>query len=209
MNVLHKRVLFVSLLLVFCQNAFAFELSASDISGSAVSPYIVIKTVGVKLFSHIADLPQEQRNELAVIRDIVKKQLMPHVDTRYASYKVLGKSLSKFSKQQRKQFVAAMNNDLLNAFTTALANYKDQQVTFEAGKDTSEKRIVSVKVQLSSPDVALYFKCRKNKKSNQWLVFDMVVEGISLLSAKQSEVAGQIRQHGLAGLLERLDLKTT
>ena len=38
---------------------------------------------------------------------------------------------------------------------------------------------------------------RQNQKTNTWKAYDMVAEGISLLSAKQSELSSLIRQHGI------------
>jgi hypothetical protein len=40
-----------------------------------------------------------------------------------------------------------------------------------------------------APDIKIDFKLRLDKKTKQWKAFDMVIEGISLISAKQAEIS--------------------
>ncbi|WP_186728066.1 ABC transporter substrate-binding protein, partial [Vibrio sp. T20] len=55
------------------------------------------------------------------------------------------------------------------------------------------------------PNIKLEFKLRKDKKSGEWKAFDMVAEGISLLSSKQSEWNTKIRQEGILQVADELE----
>ncbi len=44
--------------------------------------------------------------------------------------------------------------------------------------------------------INVVFKMRQNKKTGQWKAFDMVVEGISLLSSKKAELGKRIAKQG-------------
>ncbi len=165
-----------------------------------VSPYVVLKDVGNKLFSRIAANQQEIKKFPYLMRDIVEEELMPSIDYRYASYRILGKHLKKISKEQRADFLIAMRHYLGRTYATALTKYKNQQVIFEADKPTKGKKIVSVKTQivdLNAPTIDVVFKMRQNKKTKQWKAYDMVVEGISLLSSKQAELSKRIAKQGV------------
>ena len=73
-------------------------------------------------------------------------------------------------------------------------------VIFESDKPTKGKKIVAVRTQIvdvNSPTIEVVFKMRLNKKTGQWKAFDMVVEGISLLSAKQAELSNKIARQGV------------
>lgn len=50
---------------------------------------------------------------------------------------------------------------------------------------------------MNKPDINVTFKMRMNKKSGEWKVFDMTVEGISLLSSKKLEIEKRISKHGI------------
>ena len=71
-----------------------------------------------------------------------------------------------------------------------------------------ESRITSIKVDIIDtprPSIKLEFKLRKDKKSGEWKAFDMVAEGISLLSSKQSEWNTKIRQEGILQVADELE----
>ena len=74
-------------------------------------------------------------------------------------------------------------------------------------KKFTESNITAVNVSVKEagkPDIFLEFKLRKNNKTGEWKAFDMVAEGISLLSAKQSELGGLIRQNGIDAVIAQL-----
>ncbi|HAH01969.1 MAG TPA: toluene tolerance protein, partial [Vibrio sp.] len=71
-----------------------------------------------------------------------------------------------------------------------------------------DSRITSIKVSIIDtprPNIKLEFKLRKDKKSGEWKAFDMVAEGISLLSSKQSEWNTKIRQEGILQVADELE----
>jgi phospholipid transport system substrate-binding protein len=176
------------------------------------SPYKMLADVGGNLFAHIAALPTEQRKQPAVMRSLINKELMPHIDYRYTAYKVLGKYVKTASKNQRNAFVEVMRNYLVITYAQALTQYKNQQVKFELDKNVGNKRIVAVNTQIlqqGAPTINIAFKLRRNKKTGQWKAFDMVVEGISLLSSKQAEITRQIRENGLDAVIAQIRTKVT
>jgi phospholipid transport system substrate-binding protein len=164
------------------------------------SPYVVLENVGNKLFSRIAENQQEIKKFPVLMQNIVEEELMPSIDYKYASYRILGKNLKNTNKAQRAQFVSSMRNYLARTYATALKQYKNQTVIFEPEKSVEGKKIVSIKtqiVELNKPTIDVAFKMRKNKKTSEWKVFDMVVEGISLLSSKKAELSKRIAKQGV------------
>jgi phospholipid transport system substrate-binding protein len=164
------------------------------------SPYVVLEKVGDKLFSRIAASQQEIKKFPPLMENIVEEELMPSIDYTYASYRILGKHLQDTSKEQRAQFVDSMRSYLSRTYAAALMQYKTQDIIFEPEKSVEGKKIVAIKMQiveLNSPTIDVVFKMRKNKKTNEWKAFDMVVEGISLLSSKKAELSRKIAKEGI------------
>ena len=52
------------------------------------------------------------------------------------------------------------------------------------------------------PDIKVAFKVRLDRKSNKWQAYDMVAEGISLLSSKRSEFESILRTEGIDKVIE-------
>jgi phospholipid transport system substrate-binding protein len=164
------------------------------------SPYSVLEIIGSDLFSRIADNQKEIEAFPRVMRVIVKEELMPFIDYRYSAFKILGSHLKKASKEQRMMFSEAMSQNLERTYASALMNYQNQQVLFETEKSVVGHQIVAIKAQIidtNKPTINVVFKMRVNKKTREWKVFDMVIEGISLLSSKKSELGKRISQYGV------------
>lgn len=190
---------------VLAATANAYVSSSSSITSPVsqsqiISPYVVLKTAGTKLFSRISANQQAISKFPHLMRDIVEEELMPSIDYRYASYRILGKHLKKISKEQRAEFVEAMRHYLVRTYSIALSKYKNQQVIFESEKPTKGKRIIGIKTQIieqGAPTINIVFQMRQNKKTKQWKAFDITVEGISLLSTKQAELNKKIAKQGI------------
>jgi len=183
------RQLFSALLVLVSFSSFAASESA----------YQVVSQAGDKLFSRIKAEQAQIKADAATLETIVEQELMPYIDYQYAAYKILGKHLRKTSKEQRKEFVTAMRHYLVRTYAGALKQYKQQKVTFHPPVKVSGK-VVAVTAVISDaerPDINIDFKMRLNKKKQEWKAFDMVVEGISLLTTKQAEIAKKIREQGI------------
>ena len=92
-------------------------------------------------------------------------------------------------------------------YAQVLTQYSDQGIKFGPETDIADdRRITSVRVDIvdhSRPNIKLDFKLRK-EKSGDWKVYDMVAEGVSMLSSKRSEWSGKIRNEGILGVAKDL-----
>ncbi|REL35055.1 MlaC/ttg2D family ABC transporter substrate-binding protein [Thalassotalea euphylliae] len=175
--------------------------SMFTVQAASVSPYQTLETTGNNLFNRIAQQQQELAKFPDLMRTIVEEELMPHVDYKYAAFRILGKQLKKTTKEERNKFADAMRHYLVRTYATALASYTDQQVIYEPEKSFEGKRVVAVSTRIidkDAPEIEIQFKMRRNKKTGQWKAFDMVVEGISLLESKKAELNRKIQQQGLS-----------
>lgn len=190
----------LSILLLLVTAISVPQVSAAENLAIPASPYNVLEGIGNKLFSRIAANQQEIKKFPQLMQVIVEEELMPSIDYRYASYRILGKHLRKTSKDQRAKFVDSMRSNLVRTYASALMQYKNQQVVFEPEKPINGKKIVAVKTQIidvNKPTINVVFKMRQNKKTGKWKAFDMVVEGISLLSSKKAELSKRIAKRGV------------
>ena len=169
-------------------------------SAEEISPYQVIEMVGNNLFERIAENQQKLEKFPNLMIDIVDEELMPFVDYKYSAFRILGKNLRKTNKEQRDKFVTSMRRYLVRTYANALFQYKNQKVIYEPKRPIKGRKIVSVNTKIidgNRPTIDIAFKMRKNKRTNEWKAYDMVVEGISLLSSKQAELSQRIAKRGI------------
>lgn len=183
----YMKTLLVVVFLISTQSTFAQEKTAHQ----------VIEGLGDSLFKRLSEEQENLSTQPELVRQIIEQDLMPHVDYRYAAFKILGKYIREISKEQREEFALVMRDYLTVIYVNALSQYKNQKITFQpADKEDPSKKIAVVKALITepgAPDIAIDFKLRLDKKTKQWKAFDMVIEGISLINAKQTEIASRIR----------------
>ncbi|WP_261817479.1 phospholipid-binding protein MlaC [Vibrio gallicus] len=172
------------------------------------NPYTMMEQVGNSTFTRLKEQQNELRQQPESLKQVVEDEFMPYVNYRYAGLKVLGNHLKHAKREDVSEFLVAFRAYLVTSYAQVLTQYKDQQIKYAPHKPLKEgQRIVAIPVeilQVSRPPIKIEFKWRKDKRSGEWQAFDIVAEGISLLSSKQSEWGGKIRSNGLPAVTKEL-----
>lgn len=189
----------VVLLALFSVSAFAID---------AQDPYVLVKDAAGNTFARLEHDAGQVKQDPNHLRTIVREELLPYVDNKFAAYKVIGQELKNTTPPQRERFVKAFTDYIVATYADALGKYDKQQIKVESSQSVDGKKEIAVKVTVldpGKPEINVVFQLRKNSKTGEWKVFDMVAEGISLLSSKQSELGGSIRQNGIDSVSSMLE----
>tara|TARA_B100002049_G_scaffold236674_1_gene224132 strand:- start:172 stop:774 length:603 start_codon:yes stop_codon:yes gene_type:complete len=184
---------------LFASNVFASQLN---------SPKQLLESVTADLFVDIASVNAKGDASSQAMADIVEKRLLPHMDIKFVSYKLLGKHIKGLRREQAVSFISAVEHYLTITYAGALMKYTGQKVIFDQAQ-LVDGDYATVKTQIvdeNAPTIDLHFKLRQGK-NKQWKVYDIVAEGISLLSAKQKEVLQRISQVGIDEVTQELASK--
>jgi len=174
------------------------------------NPQVLLEQVANATFARIEQEKQQIATDPNHLRSIMEQELMPHVDHRFAAFKVLGKHFRTVPKDKLPEFVSEFRQYLVSNFAVALASYDGQEVLFQPIQDIGKGKEMSVKAiirESGRPDINITFKLRKSKKSQQWKTYDLVAEGISLLSSKRNEFSSLIRQQGIQAAIDAMKNK--
>ncbi len=171
-------------------------------------PYALVTEAANKTFGRLNKDQARIRAEPDYLRQIISEELMPYVDNKFASFKVIGSNIKDTTPEQRDRFTAAFTDYIIATYADALAKYDNQTIKVEPAKPLNGDTIVSVNVAVTAqgkPDISVVFKLRQNGKTGQWKAFDMVAENVSLLASKQSELGGMIRDKGIDAVSQMLE----
>lgn len=185
-----------------------FQAKAEEINTQ--NPYAMLEAVANQTFERFYQDKAKIDENPDHLKVIVEEELMPYIDYKYASYKVMGQHLRETTKEQRKAFVAAFEGYLVSTYAQAFTEYTDQKIEFGPARDYTHDKIVEVHVRIieqGRPPIKLLFKVRR-LKNDHWKAFDLVAEGVSLLASKQSEVTSLIRKEGIESVIEMLKKRT-
>jgi phospholipid transport system substrate-binding protein len=134
------------------------------------------------------------------LRTIMRENLLPNVDYRFAAFMSLGNRVKTVPAAKRNEFVEVFREYLVTTYANALGYYDNQTVIFEPAGDYQGKRTVTIRAVIQDegrPDIKIAFKVRFDNRKNKWGAYDMVAEGISLLSSQRSEFETILRQDGI------------
>ncbi|MDB4327249.1 ABC transporter substrate-binding protein [bacterium] len=199
-NVVNKfALLLLGVMLIF---------SASMTQAQDKNPYIMLEDVATKTFNRIKKEHQLIEENPELLRTVMEEELLPYVDYNFSALKVLGKYYKKVPREKIPEYISVFRSYLITTYALAMAYYDGQDVEFQPVRDVTDERTVTVRAVVkepSRPDINLAFKLRKNKKTNVWKAYDMVAEGISLLSSKQSEFQSILRQDGIQKVIDLMN----
>lgn len=187
----------------------SIQVFASEVSKE--NPYQMIEEVADITFKRVASSQSDIRANPNLLKDVVREELIPYVDYRYAALKVLGTNLKKIDKKDLNEFIPVFKEYLITSYGQVFTMYNNQEVKFEPEKSTANKKIVAVQTLVIEPGrepISIAFKVRKNRKTNEWRAFDMIAEGVSLLDSKQAELSSLVRQKGLPYVTKLLKEKS-
>lgn len=176
-------------------------------AGQGSDPVQMLRSVADQMLSglkaHKATLKANQR----VVYSLAEKIIVPHADLTEMSRRVLPpRTWNSATPAQRKTFQHEFTTTLIRTYASALASYTDQTVEFfpvrggYAGKTT-----VDVNSQIDRPDgppVAVTYSLVKS--GGIWKLYDMTVEGVSMLESFRSQFADQLAHGDMANLLKVL-----
>jgi phospholipid transport system substrate-binding protein len=183
----------------FCFIFSSFSLHA-DNHKQDIDPYAMIENAASATFSRMKKEQAQIQADPEHLRTIMRENLLPHVDYRFAAFMTLGNRVKTVPENKRNEFVSVFREYLVTTYANALGYYDNQTVTFAPASDYEGKRTVTVRAVIQDegrPDIKVAFKVRFDRRQNKWGAYDMVAEGISLLSSQRSEFETILRQDGI------------
>jgi len=174
------------------------------------NPNQVIHSVSINTFARLKADHERLQAEPNYIKVVIEEELIPYFDYKYAAYMVMGNHLQKTSNIQRSAFVDAFKTYLVNAYGHILFEYKQQKIEILDTTGYQDKKIVSISVRIIDANnqvTQLAFKLRKNPKTQEWKVFDVIAEGVSMLNTKRSELYELIHKKGIDHVIKLLEEK--
>jgi phospholipid transport system substrate-binding protein len=199
------RIFSIVFALLFSCFAYSTPVDMSD-------PNQVIHSVSSKTLARIAAEKERLQSEPNYINVVIEEELIPYFDYKYAAFQVMGRYLKskKTTGEQRNNFVDAFKNYLVNAYGHILFEYDQHKLDILDNPYFKGKKIISISVNVRDANdqvTQLAFKLRKNKKTGQWKVFDVIAEGISMLNTKRSELGELLQKNGIDQVTEMLKQK--
>ena len=186
-------------------------IMASAVHASGVQPDQLIKDTSEQVLSALEQNRDKYKEQPEAIHGLVNDIILPHLDFRAMSKLALGKNWRKANDEQQTRFVEAFKTMLIRTYSKSLTEYAGQEIRFLPYRPPAEgKRTVKVQTVISQsngPDIPIDYSLRI--KDDIWKVYDIKIDGISLVTNYRNSFASDINRVGIDGLIEKLLAKSS
>lgn len=137
--------------------------------------------------------------------EMVSEIVLPHFDFERMGRWTLGKYWRRATPEQREQFTREFRSLLVRKYGNALAEYADEEIIYLPSTLSDNGSRVTVQAEISPTKGApVRIAYRLYKTDSSWKVYDVAIEGISLVTNYRTSFASKIRQDGLEQLIRQL-----
>jgi phospholipid transport system substrate-binding protein len=138
--------------------------------------------------------------------EMVDAKVLPHFNFEHMTKLAVGKSWRTATDEQKKQLMSEFRILLVRTYTKAFTSYRDQVVEVKPFKLDPAASEVTIKTAIVKPgsQQPILVNYDMEKMPDGWKVYDLTVEGVSLVTSYRGTFADQIQQVGIDGLIKTL-----
>lgn len=167
------------------------------------SPVVMLEKTSQQVIKILQDDAEQLRSDPNRTYQIVDEYILPHLDDVTMAKLALGKSWKKATREQKLAFVSEFRNLLVRTYSRSLVEFSDQKITFfpvKLAPDTTRASVRAEVIQPGGPSILMVYRVRL--KDNAWKVYDIKIEGVSLVTSYRGTFTQQVRSSGMDGLLD-------
>jgi phospholipid transport system substrate-binding protein len=191
------------LTILFC---FAPVAAAQQDAG----PEQLVQKITEEVLTAIKSDQQLAAGDKVKAMKLAEEKVLPYIDFEEATRLAVGRAWSQASPEQRKKLVSEFRNMLVRTYSNAIEAYHGQSLKVLPSRKQDAKDEATVRAQFirpGAPPLPMEFQMRKT--GSEWKVYDIAVEGISLVLTYRSEFDSVVKQEGIDGLIKRLAQKNS
>lgn len=169
------------------------------------APDVLIRDTAQEVISIIKQDPDIKAGDKQKLLALVDAKILPLFDFKRMTQLAVGKYWRRASLEQRKALELEFRDMLVRTYTKAFSLYRDQTIKVTPLKMTADETDVTVKTRISKKSgQATAVNYHLKKRTNGWKVYDLTIEGVSLVTSYRSSFGQQIDQSGIDALIKAL-----
>ena len=168
-------------------------------------PQELVRDTAEKMIAKLKEEKEVVAAEPGRIYELVNAIVLPHFDFEYMSRSVLAKYWRRATAEQRASFVNEFRTLLVRTYATSLSEYTDETIHYLPFRGKADDTEVTVRTEVEQPGAfPIPIDYRLHRKEDQWLVFDVLIDDVSLVTNYQTSFANEIRKSGLDDFISTL-----
>lgn len=168
-------------------------------------PDMLIRQVSQDVLEIVKKDKDIQKGNRQKILDLAEAKVLPHFDFNRMTMLAVGRNWRTATPEQQKQLLTEFRTLLVNTYSNALSNYKNQTIDYKPLAMNDGDTDVVVKTLINQPGgQPIPIDYSMEKTAAGWKAYDIKVDGVSLVINYRSSFASEIRASGLDGLIKSI-----
>jgi len=183
-------------------------LIAFSVAAQEVAPDVLVKNVTNEVLDIVRKDKDIQSGNAKKAMELVDAKVLPNFNFTRMTQLALAREWSKASPAQQKLLVDEFRVLLVRTYSKALTEYKNQTIEFKPFSlkpGETDARVRTEVKQSGAKPIQLDYYLEKNNAA--WMVYDIEVGGISLVTNYRETFASEVRANGIDGLIKLLQTK--
>ncbi len=191
---------------LFVLSSITFLLFNTGRAMAAEDPVEMLKQVTGSVMQSLKDHQENIKQNPNKLYELVDHLILPHVDFVEMARWVVGRNAWKeASPEVQKAFVSQFRTMVVRSYARSLLGYTDQEVEFlplrEPVKNQQRIQVSSLIKDGSQSTQMNYYLL---KEADGWRVYDIIIEGVSLVQGYRAQFADDVRIGGVAQAVETM-----
>ena len=181
-------------------------LALTGANASDGTPNQVIEAAVRELAEKMDGRYDELASDRTALYALIDEILLPRFDRKFAAQVVLAKHWRTADPAQRERFITGFYQALLRKYADGLLEFDQDKVTVLPFRGDASMKRAKVKSTVRLDDgskVAVDYELVK--RDSGWLLFNVVIEGVSYVRNFRAELDSEIRGSSLNAVIERLE----
>jgi phospholipid transport system substrate-binding protein len=144
------------------------------------------------------------------IEKLAEEKVLPYFDFARMTQLAVGRNWREASDTQKKALTDAFRTLLVRTYSTSLSQYRNQTIEVKPLKAAAADTDVVVKTQVIQPGgqpIPIDYSLEKTKDG--WKVYDVLIDGVSLVTNYRSSFNTEIQKNGIDALIKSLAERNT
>jgi phospholipid transport system substrate-binding protein len=183
----------------------ALIMSPSPVPADNHGPTDQLKPIIDKLILILADESLQGKAHKTERREQIMTAISGGFDFREMSKRVLGRTWNTLSSKDQDYFVTQMTKLLENVYIGRLETYSGEEVEFVAERIKGKRAQVTTLIESEGAKLPVHYIMQK--EHNTWMVYDINIEGVSLIRNYMEQFKSILRMDKYEGLLKNIEDK--
>ena len=195
----------------FLLGFFALYMSVQSVLavGADTAPDVLARTTTQEVLTLLKADKEIQGGNLKKVYELVEAKVLPNFDFNRMTQLAVGKHWPRATAQQKQALVSEFRNLLVRTYATSLTAFSNQSVDFKPFGMKPGEDDVTVKSEVKQPGgQAIPIDYSMYQTAFGWKVYDVSIDGVSLVTNYRASFSNTIRQSGMDGLIKLLSAQS-